>query len=232
MRWRIPCTLPTTKMTLWWRSGACAAVLVLVACTTPLPPGTTQAGSGSGKVPVAQPVLPVPPVPVLGSELAPKIPSVEPPAIASAVTAPLAPDQPADTALPPVACDALPEPQALTRSTWTQRGRASWYGKKFNGRRTASGERFSANALTAAHRSLPMPSYVRVRVVKSGKEVVVRINDRGPFHAARVIDVSHAAAVRLGIVGLGSAEVEIERVADPRVVCKSTCETNSTDLSP
>jgi rare lipoprotein A len=95
---------------------------------------------------------------------------------------------------------------------WKQRGMASWYGQKFHGRRTASGELFSLYGLTAAHRTLPIPSYVRVRHVASGREVIVRVNDRGPFHSARVLDLSYAAALKLGIVSMGSAEVELERL--------------------
>lgn len=89
---------------------------------------------------------------------------------------------------------------------------ASWYGTKFHGRRTASGEMFSMYGLTAAHRTLPIPSYARVRSVRDGKEIIVRINDRGPFHSSRVMDLSYAAAVKLGIVNMGSAQVEIERL--------------------
>ena len=95
-----------------------------------------------------------------------------------------------------------------------QRGLASWYGKKFNGRRTSSGARFSALGFTAAHRTLPISSYVRVRRVTSGEEVIVRINDRGPFHSGRVLDLSYAAARRLGIAELGSAEVETELLTE------------------
>ncbi|WP_305878649.1 septal ring lytic transglycosylase RlpA family protein [Aquabacterium sp. CECT 9606] len=95
---------------------------------------------------------------------------------------------------------------------WRQRGLASWYGQKFHGRRTASGELFSLYGLTAAHRTLPIPSYVRVRHIASGREVIVRVNDRGPFHSARVLDLSYAAALKLGIVSMGSAEVELERL--------------------
>lgn len=93
-----------------------------------------------------------------------------------------------------------------------QRGLASWYGTKFHGRKTASGELFSVNGFTAAHRTLPIPSYARVRSVATGKEIIVRVNDRGPFHAARMLDLSYAAAVKLGIVSQGQAEVEIERL--------------------
>jgi rare lipoprotein A len=93
-----------------------------------------------------------------------------------------------------------------------ERGQASWYGKKFHGRRTASGELFSMYGLTAAHRTLPIPSYARVTDVRTGKAVIVRVNDRGPFHSSRVMDLSYAAAVKLGIASRGSAEIEVERL--------------------
>ena len=123
--------------------------------------------------------------------------------------APVQPIAPADRDTGPLPGDQTPAPQEADASR-KQRGLASWYGKRFNGRRTASGERFNASDFTAAHRSLPIPSYVRVRRVDNGQEVVVRVNDRGPFHSARVLDLSYAAAHKLGIVGLGSADVEIE----------------------
>lgn len=103
------------------------------------------------------------------------------------------------------------EPVA-TDIVWRERGVASWYGTKFHGRKTASGELFSMYGLTAAHRTLPLPSYARVRNVSNGKEIIVRVNDRGPFHSARVMDLSYAAAVKLGISSAGSATVEIERL--------------------
>lgn len=93
-----------------------------------------------------------------------------------------------------------------------QRGGASWYGTKFHGRRTASGEVYSMYGMTAAHRTLPIPSYARVRDVRSGKEIIVRINDRGPFHSSRVIDLSYTAAVKLDMLHKGSIDVEIERL--------------------
>lgn len=91
-------------------------------------------------------------------------------------------------------------------------GRASWYGSDFHGRRTANGEIFSANAITAAHPTLPMPSYVRVTNQDNGRSLVVRVNDRGPYVAGRVIDLSHRAAAMLGYVNNGSANVAIEYV--------------------
>ncbi len=91
-----------------------------------------------------------------------------------------------------------------------EKGVASWYGKPFHGRRTASGEVYNMHAMTAAHKTMPLPSYARVRNPDNGSEIVVRINDRGPFVAGRVIDLSFAAAVKLGVKGL--APVEVERI--------------------
>ncbi|MFC0251442.1 septal ring lytic transglycosylase RlpA family protein [Massilia consociata] len=95
---------------------------------------------------------------------------------------------------------------------FVQRGVASWYGVKFHGQKTSSGEPYDMYKMTAAHPTLPIPSYVRVTSLDSGKSVVVRINDRGPFHAGRVIDVSYTAALKLGLLGRGSHEVEVERL--------------------
>lgn len=90
-----------------------------------------------------------------------------------------------------------------------EKGLASWYGSKFHGRRTASGERYDRHAMTAAHRTLPFGTRVRVRSVVTGKEVVVRINDRGPFKRSRVIDLSQAAFNALGLRGRGVTQVEL-----------------------
>lgn len=100
----------------------------------------------------------------------------------------------------------------VNKETYRQRGSASWYGKKFQGQKTASGEPYDMFAMTAAHPTLPIPSYARVTNVKTGQWVVVRINDRGPFHSNRVIDLSYAAAARIGVAGPGSALVDVERV--------------------
>jgi rare lipoprotein A len=93
-----------------------------------------------------------------------------------------------------------------------QRGVASWYGKRFHGQKTASGETYDMYAMSAAHPVLPIPSYARITSLRTGKQVVVRINDRGPFHSSRSIDLSYAAAYRLGLIGTGSGEVEIEAI--------------------
>ncbi|MBH5329433.1 septal ring lytic transglycosylase RlpA family protein [Eikenella sp. S3360] len=95
---------------------------------------------------------------------------------------------------------------------FSQTGRASWYGRQFHGRLTASGERYDMNLMTAAHKTLPIPSYARVTNLSNGKSVVVRINDRGPFHSSRVIDVSQSAARQLGFIHAGTANVRIEQV--------------------
>lgn len=91
-------------------------------------------------------------------------------------------------------------------------GRASWYGRKFHGKPTSNGERYDMYAMTAAHPTLPIPSYVRVTRVSTGKTVVLRVNDRGPFLAGRVIDLSYVAAYKLGVLAPGSAEVIVERI--------------------
>lgn len=91
-----------------------------------------------------------------------------------------------------------------------QSGIASWYGRKFHGQRTANGEVYDMYAMTAAHPTLPIPSYARVSRSDTGAAVIVRINDRGPFHDGRVIDLSYAAAARLGLVGSGSGRVTVE----------------------
>ena len=95
---------------------------------------------------------------------------------------------------------------------YRQRGVGSWYGRKFHGHRTSSGERYDMYAMSAAHPILPIPSYARVTNTKNGRSVIVRINDRGPFHPGRIIDLSYAAAYKLGYAAAGSAPVEVEAI--------------------
>ena len=95
---------------------------------------------------------------------------------------------------------------------YKERGVASWYGKKFHGRRTSSGEPYDMYAMTAAHKTLPLPSYVQVQNLKNGRSVIVRVNDRGPFIDNRIIDLSFSAATKLGIVGTGTGIVEVALV--------------------
>lgn len=93
---------------------------------------------------------------------------------------------------------------------FVQEGIASWYGTKFHGRRTSSGEPFDMYQISAAHKTLPLPIYVKVYNLENGKELVVKVNDRGPFHPGRVIDLSYAAAVQLGVAQKGTAKVRVE----------------------
>ncbi|QTN27635.1 septal ring lytic transglycosylase RlpA family protein [Rhodoferax sp. AJA081-3] len=163
------------------------SVAILVGCATPLPTPEPPPASRA-------------PAPLVDT----------PPAASTAPVQPITPEASDTTVLP----DDPTQTPLVADVPWKQRGLASWYGKRFNGRRTASGERFSAGGFTAAHRTLPIPSYVRVRRVANGDEVIVRINDRGPFHRGRVLDLSYAAANKLGMVAVGSAEVEMELLTE------------------
>lgn len=98
---------------------------------------------------------------------------------------------------------------------FVQRGLASWYGSKFHGRRTSSGESYDMYGMTAAHKTLPLPSYLRVKNLENGRSIVVRVNDRGPFHDDRIIDLSYTAAKKLDIVRNGTGHVEIRNVTPP-----------------
>ena len=95
---------------------------------------------------------------------------------------------------------------------YREEGIASWYGRKFHGRTTSNGEIFNAYLATAAHRSLPIPGYARVTNLENGRSMVVRVNDRGPFHPDRIIDLSYAAAVKLGFANQGTARVEVAAI--------------------
>lgn len=103
-------------------------------------------------------------------------------------------------------------PLVDTTTPFKQRGFASWYGKKFHGKRTSSGEKYDMYKITAAHPTLPIPSYARVTNLSNGKQIIVRINDRGPFHSSRVMDLSYTAALKLDYLAHGRAEVEVERL--------------------
>lgn len=94
---------------------------------------------------------------------------------------------------------------------WNETGQASWFGARFHGRRTANGERFDRTALTAAHRTLPMGAFVRVTYLANGRSVTVRINDRGPWVRGRILDLSEAAAERIGMKHAGVGRVKITR---------------------
>lgn len=100
-------------------------------------------------------------------------------------------------------------------SGYKKRGIASWYGTKFHKQRTSSGEPYNMYVMTAAHKTLPLPTYVRVKNLDNGRVAVVKVNDRGPFHSDRIIDLSYAAALKLGVFPKGTAHVEIETLSGP-----------------
>ncbi len=99
-----------------------------------------------------------------------------------------------------------------TLAPYRQRGIGSWYGRKFHGQRTSSGESYDMYAMSAAHATLPIPSYARVTNLANGRSVIVRVNDRGPFHSGRLVDLSYAAAYKLGYAEAGSASLEVEAI--------------------
>jgi len=187
--------LPPLKLPHALRVAASALLLaVLAACqTTPTAPGNVSRlppGNADRDGPEARPPSNLEAVPDA-------VPQIEP-------VRPGGPNKPYEiaghTSVP------LTDDRALS-----EKGLASWYGKKFHGRRTASGEAYNMYAMTAAHKTLPIPSYARVRNPANGKEVIVRVNDRGPFSPGRVIDLSYTAALKLGVLG-GVAPVEISRI--------------------
>jgi len=97
----------------------------------------------------------------------------------------------------------------------TERGRASWYGNKFHGHLTSNGERYDMFSMSAAHKNLPLPSYLTVTNLENNRQIIVRVNDRGPFHEGRIIDLSYAAAHKLDILKTGTAKVEIKLLHFP-----------------
>lgn len=109
-----------------------------------------------------------------------------------------------------------------------QRGYASWYGTKFHGFRTSSGETYDMYAMTAAHKTLPLPTYARVTNLSNKRSVIVKINDRGPFHGDRIIDLSYVAASKLGIIGHGVAQVEVAAITPDSYIAK----TNQGNIKP
>ena len=99
-----------------------------------------------------------------------------------------------------------------TSKGYHERGIASWYGSKFHGRRTSSGELYDMHYATAAHKTLPLPTYAEVTNLDNGRKMIVKINDRGPFHEGRIIDLSYAAAIRLGVDQTGTARIDVRAI--------------------
>ncbi len=196
-------------MSLWMRVAAAAAALLLAACAVDPVPSRQPS-----RVPLPRPGASgtLPPAPASEKDR-PPLPGEIPPNV---------------TSIP----DAVPE--AVERSKYgnpdsyevfgkryevladargfKERGHASWYGKKFHGRRTSSGEKYDMFAMSAAHKTLPIPTFARITNLSNGKSVVVRVNDRGPFHDGRIVDLSYTAAAKLDLIAHGSAEVELEVV--------------------
>jgi rare lipoprotein A len=113
-----------------------------------------------------------------------------------------------------------------------QRGLASWYGRQFHGSRTSTGEIYDMFAMSAAHPTMPLPSYARVTNLRNGASVIVRVNDRGPFKDGRVIDLSYAAAMRLGIAATGTGEVEVRRITHREIAAAANAPAVATVQPP
>ena len=183
------------------RAAVVTSALWLVGCAS-APPGSSPATSQDP--PVAASPAPAPAAERDGPPVAPPpnladVPDAEPRIDPIRPGGPNKPYEVAGQRYEPLAADVA----------ISQRGLASWYGRKFHGRSTASGERYDMYAMTAAHPTLPIPSYARVRNPANNREVVVRINDRGPFHSTRIIDLSYTAALKLDLLrGVGMVEVE------------------------
>lgn len=182
-----------------------AAAILLAACST--------APQRKAEAPAA------PPVASHGGYLHGDGPGANPPANIDAIPDAVPRSEPLNRYAnrPYVALGKTYVPLTMT-GTFKQRGIASWYGRKFNGERTSSGEVYDMYGMTAAHPTLPIPSYARVTNPANHKTVVVRINDRGPFLENRIIDLSYAAAYRLGIIANGSAEVEVESIPPNSII--------------
>ncbi len=192
--------LSRIRSRLRWRLLALSGSFALVACATP-PNGIDQAEAAHGSaVALATSNAHVD----VGSTFASAADAV-PPASEN-----------------PGKLDGKPLTASPDISTFAQNGRASWYGPRFNGRKTASGERYDMNAMTAAHRTLPMASYVRVTNTNNGKSVVVKINDRGPFHRGRIIDLSKAAALALGMQHAGTGAVTLQGLSSAEALAAQT----------
>ena len=207
---------------------AAAAALLLAACTTAPPRGPTpprQVRIPPPKVSVIRPPAPTPPSTAqqpdpgpapLWEKDGPPRPEDIPEGLAEM-------EEPVPQAEPLSAGGNMKSYEVFGRryhvlasaEGFRETGLASWYGKKFHGRKTSNGERYDMFALSAAHKNLPLPTYVRVTNLGNGKSVIVRVNDRGPFHAGRIIDLSYAAAVKLDTVGK-IATVEVEAITPGR----------------
>lgn len=182
------------------RMALALAALALGACTSAPPHRDKE--------------FPPTPVPVPPQQDSAPAPSEIPPGLADTPDA-VPKAEPRSASGNPDSYDALGQRyHVLTDSRgFSERGYCSWYGKKFQGKKTSSGEPYDMYKMTAAHRTLPIPCYARVTNLSNGKSVVVRINDRGPFKRDRIVDLSYAAALKLGVLGDGQAKVQLDVVS-------------------
>jgi len=215
------------RWTRW--SGLISLSLWLAACA-PLPVAQTPEDLSTCRMPVGggegdTSTQPCPPAAVPLQPLEPLAP-IDPyvPLDAPKPRMPRTPPRP-PVVIPPIVEPTPVSPYELSPPRESdQQGLASWYGERFHGRRTASGERFDSQDLTAAHRTLAFGTRVCVRSAITGKAVVVRINDRGPFSHNRLIDLSQGAAEALGMVGLGIKPVELWQLEDDEEECPEALE--------
>jgi len=224
----------------------------LAACNSSMPPRQTSpsappaAKSPSAERPTSSPSTTIPPASSSGS--GPKVINIDPkPESSGNATDGIDPNIPLETTVTPklepivkgttkpyIVNGETVTPMSEINTPFTQTGHASWYGKKFHGRRTASGEPYDMFKLTAAHRTLPIPSYVRITNLSNGKTIMARVNDRGPFGRDRIIDLSYAAAKQLDILRHGSAQVQVTLI-DPSQPLESpvtTAQTNTDTQQP
>ncbi len=187
-----------------------AVVALLVAACGSAPPRPSTA-----------PAAPTAPPPSTGKYYLDDGPGPSPPTNLDAVPDAVPRDEPLHRAANrPYAVFGREYVPATSLRPYHERGIASWYGRKFHGQKTSTGEPYDMYAMTAAHPTLPLPSYARVTNVASGKSVIVRVNDRGPFLHDRIIDLSYAAAQRIGIAQNGSGEVDVQAIL-PATIAQS-----------
>lgn len=193
-----------------------ATALVLAGCASAPPPKPVN--PITRLPPQTKPVPPPEKMPAFGTDEFNRIkdePPVNPPDV-SQVPEPVPVDEPLSKYGNKSPYTVLGETYRVLPSArgYEATGKASWYGKKFHGLRTSSGEKYDMYKMTAAHRTLPLPSYVRVTNLANDKSVIVKVNDRGPFHSERIMDLSYAAAARLDVLKTGTARVKLEAI-DP-----------------
>ena len=213
-----------SRMLRWTPCLGATLILILTGCSSMRAPTTTPSSAETGRTPTRSATVP----PREAGSPAPALP-----AAGSGRGGYYLDDGPGEA--PPAGLQSIPDaepkvepystrgnkPYVVFGKTYTpitdsnplkQRGVGSWYGKKFHGQKTSSGELYDMYKMSAAHPTLPIPSYARVTNVRNGMQVIVRVNDRGPFHSSRIIDLSYTAALKLGYLAHGSTELEVERL--------------------